>query len=402
MKILITTDWYSPAINGVVTSVLNLKKELLLRGHEVKILTLSQSTHSFTRNGVTYIGSIGVGKVYPGARIKTAFTSKYIQEIIKWKPDIIHSQCEFSTFFLAQKIVRKLNIPIIHTYHTVYEDYTHYFSPNQKWGRHMVALISRRILKQTDCVIAPTEKVQAILKGYKVKQEIRVISTGIDLSIFTSPVPSEKLLHIKQSLGIPVDNHILLFVGRLAKEKNLEEILNYYANLQPKKTTLMIVGDGPHRIALEQLAKQLGIKESVVFTGMIAPEHIADYYHLGDLFVSASGSETQGLTYIEALASGLPALCHKDECLKDVIVNEQNGWQYENEEDFLEKLDLFLNSQSIRKNMSYAAKQFAEQKFSAASFAEKMEAVYIDVIRKAGSRHIRGDFYAKKYDQKEA
>lgn len=127
MKVLITTDCYTPTVNGVVTSVLNLRKELQLRGHEVKALTLSQTMQSFSQDGETYIGSIGAGKVYPGARVKSALASSFIQKLIEWKPDVVHSQCEFSTFFLAPKIYKRLNIPIVHTYHTVYEDYTHYF-----------------------------------------------------------------------------------------------------------------------------------------------------------------------------------------------------------------------------------------------------------------------------------
>lgn len=382
MKILLTTDCYSPVINGVVTSVLNLRKELLHRGHDVKVLTLSQTPRSFTREGVTYIGSVGAGRVYPDARVKRALTRSYVQEIIKWKPDIIHSHCEFSTFFLAKRIARKLEIPIIHTYHTVYEDYTHYFSPNQKWGRHMAAILSRWVLNSTDCVIAPTEKVRSILTGYKINPEIRVIPTGIDLSDFTTATKTEELLNMKLTLGIPRENRVLLYVGRLAKEKNLEEILISFANMDLKNVTLLIVGDGPYRGTLEQMSKELGLEESLVFAGMIKAEDISDYYHLGDLFVSASSSETQGLTYIEALASGIPTLCKKDDCLNDVIINGENGWQYESEDDFSEKLNIFLNNKYIYNMMSHGSSQIAMQKFSLATFADKAESTYTDVLNR--------------------
>ena len=381
MKILITTDWYTPVINGVVTSVFNLKKELLLRGHDVRVLTLSQSTHSFTKDGVAYLGSIGAGKIYPGARLKSSFTSSYVQKITRWKPDIIHSQCEFSTFFIARRIAKKLNIPIVHTYHTVYEDYTHYFSPNQKWGRHMAASYSRWVLKQTACVIAPTDKVRTILTGYKIDRDIRVIPTGIDLRKFTAAAPPERLLDLKRELGIPAENRVLISVGRLAKEKNLEEILTFHAKMQQDNITLIIVGDGPHRASLAHFAQQLGIGTKTVFTGMIPPDCIADYYRLGDLFVSASGSETQGLTYIEALASGVPALCRRDPCLDDVIVDGKNGWQYDNEADYFEKLNLYFSSDALRASMSYYAAQMSEQQYSAVVFGDKVEAAYGDVLK---------------------
>lgn len=351
MKILITTDWYAPTINGVVTSVLNLRRELIRRGHEVRVLTLSQTLHSFESDGVIYIGSMGAGKLYPGARIKAAFSSSFVQRLVDWKPDIIHSQCEFSTFLIARQIAKSLSVPIVHTYHTVYEDYTHYFVSNKKWGRRMVAFLSRWTTGQCAGVVAPTEKVRAILSGYGIKQHVHVIPTGIDLGRFTAEPAEEKRLAVKKQLGIPEGNRILLYVGRLAREKNLEELLQYFATQSTQALTFLIVGDGPYRGALEQTASELGIRDSVRFTGMVPPEQIGDYYHIGDLFVSASTSETQGLTYIEALASGLPALCRRDACLDGVILNGYNGWQYEKEQDYLKDLNLFFGDESVRKTM---------------------------------------------------
>lgn len=160
MKILLTSDWYTPAVNGVVTSVLNLRRGLEKSGHEVKVLTLSQTSHSFSREGVTYLGSVPVGVVYPGARVRIASGERLIQDIMDWKPDIVHSNCEFSTFRYAHRISETLNIPLVHTYHTVYENYTHYFSPVKQWGRKAVQLLSRRMAAQTDCLIVPIEKIK--------------------------------------------------------------------------------------------------------------------------------------------------------------------------------------------------------------------------------------------------
>ena len=116
MKILITTDWYRPVINGVVTSVLNLTEQLEKHGHEVKVLTLSRNCHSYKEENVIYAGSVGMGKIYPQARVKIPVVAReYMEELLAWKPDLIHSQCEFSTFFLAKRIAGELDIPIIHT-----------------------------------------------------------------------------------------------------------------------------------------------------------------------------------------------------------------------------------------------------------------------------------------------
>jgi 1,2-diacylglycerol 3-alpha-glucosyltransferase len=381
MKILITTDWYAPTVNGVVTSVLNLRRELIKRGHDVRVLTLSQTTQSYQLSGVTYIGSIGAGRLYPGARIKSAFSSHLIQDIVQWHPDIIHSQCEFSTFMIARRIAKKLDIPIIHTYHTVYEDYTHYFSPSKRWGRRMVASLSRWIIRQTACVIAPTEKVRTLLNNYGVDRDIRVIPTGIDLHQFIESPGSDTLLAMKKQLNIPEKNHVLLFVGRLAKEKNLEELLRYLARRPVNDLTFLIVGDGPHRDALEKITADLSIHDFVRFVGMVSPKHIGDYYHLGGLFVSSSVSETQGLTYVEALASGLSVLCRKDESLNGVVFNGINGWLYESEQDFLDKLDLFFNSSEMQKSMAEDAARLARQMYSSAAFANKVEDVYFDILQ---------------------
>lgn len=135
MKILLTTDWFTPAVNGVVTSVLNLRKGLEERGHEVRILTLSHSSRSYVQDSVYYICSMGIGAVYPNARVGAAIPLKILKELLFWKLDIVHSNCEFSTFPAACHIAEKANAPLLHTYHTVYENYTHYFSPSRAWGK---------------------------------------------------------------------------------------------------------------------------------------------------------------------------------------------------------------------------------------------------------------------------
>ena len=139
LKILITTDWYEPVINGVVTSVVTLKEQLERLGCEVRILTLSENGQEGREGAVYYLSSVDASRIYPGAR--AAFPSgRCLEELLSWKPDLIHSQCEFSSFLAAKRIAGKTGIPIVHTYHTVYEDYTHYFSAGKPWGRRAAAL----------------------------------------------------------------------------------------------------------------------------------------------------------------------------------------------------------------------------------------------------------------------
>ena len=264
MKILITTDWYEPIVNGVVTSVLNLKRELEARGHEVKVLTLSETGASYKYNEVYYVKSMDLGYIYPNARAVLPYRNPYVGELIDWEPDVVHSQCEFMTFQYAVKISKKCGCPLLHTYHTIYEDYMHYlpgmlgrYTAGRKAGKKAVAEFSRTVLNKTDRVIAPTGKVKDILSTYEVKPEVDVIPSGIDLSKFKRTLTQEEKNLRKEALGIPKQNRVLVSVGRLAKEKNLEEILEYFARLLEEgaeNMTLLIAGDGPNREDLQNLS----------------------------------------------------------------------------------------------------------------------------------------------------
>lgn len=389
MKILITTDWYSPAVNGVVTSVLNLRRELELRGHEVRVLTLSQDLHSSVQDGVTRIGSVAAGLVYPGVRLRTALAGRWVRELVEWGPDVVHSQCEFSTFFLARRIAEELNVPLIHTYHTVYEDYTHYFSPSVRLGRRAVAALSRWVAARTDCMIAPTGKVRTLLQGYGVRTPVFVVPSGIDLRRFQRPPVPGCRASLLAALDIPRENLVLVSVGRLAAEKNLDELLRFRAAMGDQAVTLLLVGDGPYRAQLEREAADLGLRApQVVFAGMVPPQQVAEWYQLGDLFVSASSSETQGLTYVEALAAGVPALCRADTCLNGVIRDGENGWQFRDFSDFMSKLETFRAHPELRRALSEQAAASARD-YSAEEFACRVEAIYLaQIARRSGREEV--------------
>ena len=389
MKILITTDWYSPAVNGVVTSVLNLRRELELRGHEVRVLTLSQDLHSSVQDGVTRIGSVAAGLVYPGVRLRTALAGRWVRELVEWGPDVVHSQCEFSTFFLARRIAEELNVPLIHTYHTVYEDYTHYFSPSVRLGRRAVAALSRWVAARTDCMIAPTGKVRTLLQGYGVRTPVFVVPSGIDLRRFQRPPVPGCRASLLAALDIPRENLVLVSVGRLAAEKNLDELLRFRAAMGDQAVTLLLVGDGPYRAQLEREAADLGLRApQVVFAGMVPPQQVAEWYQLGDLFVSASASETQGLTYVEALAAGVPALCRADPCLNGVIRDGENGWQFRDFSDFMSKLEMFRAHPELRRALSEQAAASARD-YSAEEFARRVEAIYLaQIARRSGREEV--------------
>jgi len=380
MKILITTDVYKPVINGVVISTFNLYEQLKRRGHDVKILTLSNTRASNKSGDVFFIGSLPV-RVYPQARMTVKPFHHYIKEIIKWKPDIIHTQTEFTTSLYARQIAFKLHIPMVHTYHTMYEDYTHYIFPSKRLGKKAVALFSRYALDKADEVIVPTNKVMGALKSYGVKRDIVEIPTGIHLAKFEEEIDPDEKSAMKKSLDISEKDSVLVTIGRLGKEKNIDELVNLMKPLskEGRDIKLLIVGDGPVRKELEEHARTLGLEKLVIFTGMVPQDDVHKYYHLGDIFISASTSETQGLTYIEAMASGLPLICRKDECLLDVVEDGYNGYTFENEREFIDKVELLLDDEDKLKFFKENAVEKA-QKFSVEEFGRQVEELYVRVI----------------------
>lgn len=378
MKILIATDLYKPTVNGVVTSVLNLKKALDILGHDTKILTLSERLSSYKTENVWLNASVHV-PVYPQARAGV-IKRKYIKEIIDWRPDVIHTQAEFSTFLAAKRLSKILNVPIVHTYHTVYEDYTHYFCPSKKAGKKIVSFLTRYFLKHTEDVIAPTNKVKSLLKSYGVKQPIYVLPTGLELDKFSFTLTENEKAALKEKHNIPKNNKIMIFLGRLAKEKNIAELLKYFKMLNRQDVTLLIAGGGPYLGELKKEAGNICTGLSVIFTDMVNPEDVGKYYKLGDFFVSASTSETQGLTYIEALANGLPALCRKDPCIDDVVINNETGYQYSGYEDFAVFANKLLNDTSFRNILSQNALKKAKG-FSIEAFGKQAENIYKQAIQ---------------------
>lgn len=379
MKILLATDLYTPAVNGVVTSTVSLKKSLETLGHDVRILTLSKDGYIDEKKNIYAISSINFNKVYPGARIKLFDDRAIVKRIIQWRPDVIHTQSEFSTFRTANHIADYLDIPIVHTYHTIYEDYTHYFSPSRTAGRKIVSSLTRKILSDAEAVIAPTEKVHRILNRYGVVQPVSVIPTGIQLEKFQTVFSQEEKMAIRRQYNIPEDAFLFVSLGRLAKEKNIEEII-YYLSIVKQDVYFLIVGDGPNKDVLKAYVTELGLEDRIRFTGMVNPSNVPLYYQVGDLFVCASTSETQGLTYIEALASGLPALCRADESIEEVIIDGLTGYQYRSFKEFEACLYVLMNDKLAYTKMTFDVKEFVACHYSSQVFGQQVSAIYKKAI----------------------
>ena len=382
MKIGLFTDTYYPQINGVAISVLMLKENLEKLGHKVYVFTTTDPKADSKEKNVYRVPSIP----FVSARRVGMFYNPRLAKIIKKLGlDVIHTHTEFSLGIFGRAMAKELNIPFLHTYHTIYEDYTHYlgnlgvFDPIAKMA---VRKISINFCDSADKIIVPTNKVEELLLSYNVKQDISVIPTGIELNKFyKSNFSFDEVQNLRENLGIREKEKVLLYIGRLAKEKNIEEILiamKYYLK-DKEDVKFLLIGDGPEKDILEEKAKELGIDKKTVFAGEKPWNDIGIYYQLGDVFVSASQSETQGLTYIEALASGVPVVAKADRCLDGVLQDDFNGYAFHNQDDFIKALDAILYNNLKKESLSIEAVKSTE-KFSAEHFANKVEELYKNML----------------------
>ena len=338
-------------------------------GHDVRVLTLSNTTKSYRDGKVYYVGSLSAAKIYPQARVTNLLAASHLKEIKDWGPDMIHSQCEFSTFIMAKRIASDLEVPVVHTYHTVYEDYTHYFIPSKRAGKKLVSIASKTFAGFCDRIIVPTNKTKKLLLTYGIREEmIDIIPTGINIP----EIYDKKLL--RKSLGIDEDAKVILYLGRLGAEKNIQEIMAYYDKLKDDDIKLYIVGGGPYLNTLKEDSDKLN--KEVVFTGMVDANSVNRYYQAADIFVTASTSETQGLTYYEALANGTIALCRDDSVLDGVIKNGFNGFRYQDFQGFEKFIDRVFSDSETKELLETNARAYAEVNFSTQGFGEKCLASY--------------------------
>ena len=331
MRIGLFTDTYFPQVSGVATSIRTLKTELEKLGHKVFIFTTTdKDVNRYEDWQIIRIPSVPFF-AFKDRRVAYRGFSNALEIARQYQLDIIHTQTEFSLGLLGIWIAKELRIPVVHTYHTQYEDYVHYLAKGMVIRPSMVKYIVRGFMSDLDGVVCPSEIVYDLLVGYKIKAEKRVIPTGIDLAKFDRPELSrEDIKKLRFKLGIAEDEVMLLSLSRISYEKNIQAIVEALPMVleENAKVKLVIVGDGPYAKDLKALVAQLHIEDSVIFTGMIAPSDTALYYKAADFFISASTSETQGLTYLESLASGTPIIAHGNPYLDNVISDKAFGTLY--------------------------------------------------------------------------
>lgn len=383
MNIGLFTETYYPEINGVATSVYMLKNELEKRGHNVYVFTTTTPGAPVHEHNVFRVPSIPFIFITE-RRVGLFYQPKLAHIIKKLNLDIIHTHTEFSLGIFGRIMAKELKLPIVHTYHTIYEDYTHYLTRFKALDRRAKAFArtySKVCCNTVEQVIVPTEKTKELLMTYSVHKDISVVPTGIDLNKFDrGNFPVNKVNSLKQKYGINEQDKVLIYIGRVSQEKNIEEIVNAMPEYMTSRENVkfVIVGSGPALEKLMELVKHLRLEERFVFTGSQPWDTIGLFYQLGDVFVSASKSETQGLTYIEAMASGLPVVARDDKCLEDILEQGKNGYSFVDKEGLYYGLDQVLFLDKHTDYREYSVNKV--KKYSTGEFAYQVEKVYLEIL----------------------
>ena len=389
MRIGLFTDTYYPEINGVAASVFLLQQELKKRGHEVYVFTTTVPNAPEQEEGVFRVPSMRC-KHISERRLGMFYQHKLDHIIRDLHLDIIHTHTEFPLGIFGRICARERRIPTVHTYHTIYEDYTHYIMPVhvlEKGVKVFARKYSKFFCNHGGHIIAPTEKVKHLLEQYQVRTEISVVPTGIDLSKFERSRYGEELIAGKRKeVGLSGKEKVILYVGRVAQEKNIGELLSMLPAFFERHADarFLVIGDGPALEGLKKQAAEEGVAEYVMFAGAKPWDEIGAYYSLGDVFVSASNSETQGLTYIEAMAAGLPVVARQDDCLAGVLKNGENGFGFLSKDSFLSGLEEVLYAENSRTFGENAKKSVLP--YSKEVFAEHIEQIYLKKVNEPSHR----------------
>ncbi|MGJ8455128.1 glycosyltransferase family 4 protein [Pseudothermotoga sp. U03pept] len=383
MKIAMFTDTYIPQVNGVATSVSLYKRALEKLGHEVYIVAPigPKDETVFSLGGIQFKWEKNhiiprSGRILP-----------LLNFIRQKKIEVIHSHAPFALGFRALTVQRRLQIPHVHTYHTLLVEYRHYIPKPLTPSAKSVEEFSAWFCNMVNRVIAPTEKIEKELLRYGVIKPIHVIPTGMDVELFEAPNEFD----IRERHGIDKRTKILLFVGRLAKEKNVAFIVDLFRTLLKRRYDLhlMIVGDGPERSSLLHMVREFGIDSRVTFTGYMSRSRLANYYRQADLFVFGSESETQGLVVLESLAAGTPVVAVAKMGIADVLVEGQGALLVKEPvlEEFVERVERLLNDLSLYDQMKKAGKEYIMKNWSIDAKALLMEDVYRRAAEEGASTH---------------
>jgi 1,2-diacylglycerol 3-alpha-glucosyltransferase len=395
MNIGIFTETYKPNINGVVTSIEIKKKELERLGHKVYIMAPYDPAYEDRESDVIRLKSF-VLVFQPEYRLAYPPMPNVMKKLKKLKLDIIHAETPFSLGLIAAYMAKNEKIAFLHTYHTLFAEYVHYLKIPVNFTKKAAEKVSAAYCNMCNHIISPSIEVKSELLRYGVNKPITIIPTGIDNESFKSG----DYIKVREKLGILRDEKVLVFAGRLGKEKNIDFLMESFHNIKQQrenKIKLLLIGDGPYREELKEMSKKLKIENDVIFAGYIDRGDIAAYYKSADIFVFSSLTETQGLVVLEAMASGIPVVAIKASGVEDMVVDGISGFLTENSvEKFNEKINLILDNKEKREIIiENGLKRAAE--FSPEVTIKKLENIYIELVDENNRKKMRKALILRRY-----
>lgn len=369
MRIGIFTDSYLPYTSGVVRSIQTFNEELTKLGHEVFIFAPSYKNCS-SESRVFRFASIP-SPTNRDFTLALPFSLKLRPTIKQLNLDLIHVHSPFLLGRLGARYARKIDVPLVFTYHTMYEQYIHYlpFAKSaskeiahiaQSVSKDLAQKISRDFCNQCDRVIVPTGIVAEYLQEIGVKTALNIVPSGIK----TADYIKGDRKWLQKHFNISPADKVLLFVGRLGQEKNIAFLIECFKEIKSKvnNAVLVIVGGGPEEEELKNLVADLGLGESVIFTGTLAPEDVINCYAGSSVFVFSSVSETQGIVIAEAKAAGLPVVAVSAYGVSEMVEDEIDGYLTDLIPDqFADKIIALLKNDSLRLGMGKNAEKNAER-----------------------------------------
>jgi glycosyltransferase involved in cell wall biosynthesis len=382
MNILFISDVFFPRVNGVSTSINTFAKELKLLGHQVTLIAPSYGDDDRDEDWIVRIPS---HKIYfdPEDRLMNFGKLKALLPWIEERHfDVIHIHTPFTAHYVGIHFAKKLDIPVVETYHTFFEDYLHHYLPfiPQFISRKLARTISRRQCNAVDGIVSPSKPMLDILKEYGINTSSEVVATGLDESSFAK-VDGESF---RISHDIPLAQPMLLFVGRVAHEKNIEFLLEMHVKLIQKHpdALLVITGEGPAEESIKVSITRLGLVNKVKMIGYLDRSHeLIACYKAADIFVFASKSETQGLVLLEAMAQGTAVVALAELGTKSILIEGEGVLIAKDDtSDFADKVSILLSDSIKRQSIGEKGRQYAEAKWSAYALAKKVAKFYKNII----------------------
>jgi 1,2-diacylglycerol 3-alpha-glucosyltransferase len=388
MNVAIFTDCYLPTKNGVVTSIIQLKEGLEHRGHKMIVFTVATPGYDERDSTVYRFPSIPfnseielrLGIVNPGV----------VHRIVREEGiQIIHTHTEFSLGWAAKYAARRMRLPLVHTAHTMYEEYRHYVPVGQLLPARVIQGWVRLFLRGYDALICPSAKAQRYYRSFLPHIGTVVIGNGVCRDRFQpDPLTGEEKRQTREILGIQPADKVIIYVGRMAKEKRAWELLGALIPLlqQHPQYKVLFVGRGPSYKQMIAAVKENAVSEQTIFTGYVDWQHMHKLYSVADVFVTASLSETHPMTLIEAAMCGLPIVARRDDAYADLVEDGYNGYLVDSDRQIAERVSQILDDESRRLELSQHGPIVAGR-FSAEAHVAKIESLYTTVLDQSPSMH---------------